>query len=117
MIILPELFLQGRRAVQTLVRHANDHYFFYKPFLMMVSLPAPHSPWDTDPKYADVYKDLKAPRTDHFNVLGKVCLISLLSWGKWYFMYKLKVHAENTKRYYVHYTTQPLCGIGTIIFQ
>lgn len=63
--------VMGRRAVQTLVRHANDHYFFYKPFLMMVSLPAPHSPWDTDPKYADVYKDLKAPRTDHFNVLGK----------------------------------------------
>ena len=32
------------------------------PFFMIVAPPAPHEPWDSDPKYADLYKNLTAPR-------------------------------------------------------
>ncbi|XP_059894619.1 N-acetylglucosamine-6-sulfatase [Gadus macrocephalus] len=43
----------------------------YQPFFMMVSTPAPHSPWTPAPQYQDTYKDTKAPRDPNFNVHGK----------------------------------------------
>ncbi|XP_045074785.1 N-acetylglucosamine-6-sulfatase isoform X2 [Coregonus clupeaformis] len=43
----------------------------YRPFFMMVSTPAPHSPWTSAPQYQDRFKDLKAPRDPNFNVHGK----------------------------------------------
>ena len=44
----------------------------YRPFFMMISTPAPHSPWTAAPQYQDRYKDIKAPRDPNFNVHGKV---------------------------------------------
>ncbi|CBY20536.1 unnamed protein product [Oikopleura dioica] len=47
---------------------ANDSVNFINamkpdsPFFMIVAPPAPHEPWDSDPKYADLYKNLTAPR-------------------------------------------------------
>uniref|UniRef100_A0AAQ5ZFS5 N-acetylglucosamine-6-sulfatase n=1 Tax=Amphiprion ocellaris TaxID=80972 RepID=A0AAQ5ZFS5_AMPOC len=44
----------------------------YQPFFMMVSTPAPHSPWTAAPQYQDRYNSTKAPRDPNFNVHGKV---------------------------------------------
>ncbi|CAG5112325.1 Oidioi.mRNA.OKI2018_I69.chr2.g6551.t1.cds [Oikopleura dioica] len=47
---------------------ANDSVAFINsmkadtPFFMIVAPPAPHEPWDSDPKYADLYQNLTAPR-------------------------------------------------------
>uniref|UniRef100_A0A3B3VB91 N-acetylglucosamine-6-sulfatase n=1 Tax=Poecilia latipinna TaxID=48699 RepID=A0A3B3VB91_9TELE len=43
----------------------------YQPFFMMVSTPAPHSPWTAAPQYQDRFNDTKAPRDPNFNVHGK----------------------------------------------
>uniref|UniRef100_A0AAQ5WZS7 N-acetylglucosamine-6-sulfatase n=1 Tax=Amphiprion ocellaris TaxID=80972 RepID=A0AAQ5WZS7_AMPOC len=43
----------------------------YQPFFMMVSTPAPHSPWTAAPQYQDRYNSTKAPRDPNFNVHGK----------------------------------------------
>ncbi|XP_046907221.1 N-acetylglucosamine-6-sulfatase [Hypomesus transpacificus] len=43
----------------------------YRPFFMMVSTPAPHSPWTAAPQYENSYPDVKAPRDPNFNVHGK----------------------------------------------
>ncbi|KAM7367342.1 hypothetical protein PAMP_015251 [Pampus punctatissimus] len=43
----------------------------YQPFFMMVSTPAPHSPWTAAPQYQDMFNDTKAPRDPNFNVHGK----------------------------------------------
>lgn len=43
-----------------------------QPFFMMVSTPAPHSPWTPAPQYQDRFKQVKAPRDPSFNVHGKV---------------------------------------------
>ncbi|XP_067110922.1 N-acetylglucosamine-6-sulfatase [Osmerus mordax] len=43
----------------------------YRPFFMMVSTPAPHSPWTAAPQYENSYPDIKAPRDPNFNVHGK----------------------------------------------
>ncbi|XP_030637219.1 N-acetylglucosamine-6-sulfatase [Chanos chanos] len=43
----------------------------YRPFFMMVSTPAPHSPWTAAPQYEDKFSDVKAPRDPSFNVHGK----------------------------------------------
>lgn len=45
---------------------------FDRPFFMMVSTPAPHSPWTAAPQYQGSYKQEKAPRNPSFNVHGKV---------------------------------------------
>lgn len=45
---------------------------FYQPFFMMVSTPAPHSPWTAAPQYQSSFKLEKAPRNPSFNVHGKV---------------------------------------------
>lgn len=46
----------------------------YQPFLMMVSTPAPHSPWTAAPQYQNTFNSTKAPRDPNFNVHGKVRL-------------------------------------------
>lgn len=43
----------------------------YQPFFMMVSTPAPHSPWTAAPQYQNSFKNTKAPRNPNFNVHGK----------------------------------------------
>lgn len=44
----------------------------YQPFFMMVSTPAPHSPWTPAPQFQNSFKDTKAPREPNFDVHGKV---------------------------------------------
>lgn len=44
----------------------------YQPFFMMVSTPAPHSPWTAAPQYQNSFNSTKAPRDPNFNVHGKV---------------------------------------------
>lgn len=44
----------------------------YQPFFMMVSTPAPHSPWTAAPQYQNSFKNTKAPRDPNFNIHGKV---------------------------------------------
>ncbi|XP_062373770.1 N-acetylglucosamine-6-sulfatase isoform X2 [Sardina pilchardus] len=43
----------------------------YRPFFMMVSTPAPHSPWTAAPQYESTFPNVKAPRDPNFNVHGK----------------------------------------------
>ncbi|XP_063303134.1 N-acetylglucosamine-6-sulfatase [Pelobates fuscus] len=43
----------------------------YEPFFMMVSTPAPHSPWTAAPQYEKEFLNVSAPRTSNFNVHGK----------------------------------------------
>ncbi|XP_041934313.1 N-acetylglucosamine-6-sulfatase [Alosa sapidissima] len=43
----------------------------YRPFFMMVSTPAPHSPWTAAPQYESTFPNAKAPRDPNFNVHGK----------------------------------------------
>uniref|UniRef100_A0AAR2LTN5 N-acetylglucosamine-6-sulfatase n=1 Tax=Pygocentrus nattereri TaxID=42514 RepID=A0AAR2LTN5_PYGNA len=43
----------------------------YRPFFMMVSTPAPHSPWTAAPQYEGQFSSLKAPRDPNFNIHGK----------------------------------------------
>ncbi|XP_063073693.1 N-acetylglucosamine-6-sulfatase [Engraulis encrasicolus] len=43
----------------------------YRPFFMMVSTPAPHSPWTAAPQYDNTFPSAKAPRDPNFNVHGK----------------------------------------------
>uniref|UniRef100_A0A3B4X1X9 N-acetylglucosamine-6-sulfatase n=1 Tax=Seriola lalandi dorsalis TaxID=1841481 RepID=A0A3B4X1X9_SERLL len=43
----------------------------FSPFFMMVSTPAPHSPWTAAPQYQDSFNSTKAPRDPNFNVHGK----------------------------------------------
>ncbi|XP_048405202.1 N-acetylglucosamine-6-sulfatase isoform X2 [Stegostoma tigrinum] len=43
----------------------------YLPFFMMISTPAPHSPWIPAPQYERNFLDVKAPRNSNFNIHGK----------------------------------------------
>ncbi|XP_076861011.1 N-acetylglucosamine-6-sulfatase [Brachyhypopomus gauderio] len=43
----------------------------YRPFFMMVSTPAPHSPWTAAPQYEGQFSNVKAPRDPNFNIHGK----------------------------------------------
>ncbi|XP_031602255.1 N-acetylglucosamine-6-sulfatase [Oreochromis aureus] len=43
----------------------------YQPFFMMVSTPAPHSPWTAAPQYQNSFNNTKAPRDPNFNIHGK----------------------------------------------
>lgn len=49
-----------------------QHKSNYQPFFMMVSTPAPHSPWTAAPQYQDSFNNTKAPRDPNFNIHGKV---------------------------------------------
>ncbi|XP_075963576.1 glucosamine (N-acetyl)-6-sulfatase (Sanfilippo disease IIID), b [Anarhichas minor] len=41
------------------------------PFFLMLSPPAPHSPWTAAPQYQKEFSDVKAPRDGSFDKLGK----------------------------------------------
>ncbi|XP_061618877.1 N-acetylglucosamine-6-sulfatase isoform X1 [Phyllopteryx taeniolatus] len=43
----------------------------YEPFFLMVSTPAPHSPWTAAPQYQHRFDDTGAPRDPNFDVHGK----------------------------------------------
>ncbi|GAA6105849.1 N-acetylglucosamine-6-sulfatase [Tachysurus ichikawai] len=43
----------------------------YRPFFMMVSTPAPHSPWTAAPQYESHFSEVKAPRDPSFNTHSK----------------------------------------------
>uniref|UniRef100_A0A8C2PNX6 N-acetylglucosamine-6-sulfatase n=1 Tax=Cyprinus carpio TaxID=7962 RepID=A0A8C2PNX6_CYPCA len=42
-----------------------------RPFFMMVSTPAPHSPWTAAPQYESSFPNTEAPRDPNFNIHGK----------------------------------------------
>ncbi len=59
-----------------------------RPFFMMVSTPAPHSPWTAAPQYESSFPNIKAPRDPNFNIHGKVrawCVWNILI--GWFFEY------------------------------
>uniref|UniRef100_A0A8C6KVH5 N-acetylglucosamine-6-sulfatase n=1 Tax=Nothobranchius furzeri TaxID=105023 RepID=A0A8C6KVH5_NOTFU len=49
----------------------------YQPFFMMVSTPAPHSPWTAAPQYQDRFNTTKAPRDPNFNIHGKMLVANV----------------------------------------
>ncbi|XP_077325898.1 N-acetylglucosamine-6-sulfatase [Lithobates pipiens] len=48
-----------------------NHKFNHVPFFMMISTPAPHSPWTPAPQYANTFQNVSAPRGGSFDVHGK----------------------------------------------
>lgn len=48
-----------------------NHKVNYEPFFMMISTPAPHSPWTAAPQYEKAFQNVSAPRSGSFNVHGK----------------------------------------------
>ncbi|XP_074125836.1 N-acetylglucosamine-6-sulfatase isoform X2 [Sminthopsis crassicaudata] len=42
-----------------------------EPFFMMISTPAPHSPWIAAPQYQKSFQNVSAPRNSNFNIHGK----------------------------------------------
>ncbi|TNN50659.1 N-acetylglucosamine-6-sulfatase [Liparis tanakae] len=51
-----------------------QHKSSLQPFFMLVSIPAPHSPWTSAPQYEHRFNSTKAPRSPNFNVHGKFSL-------------------------------------------
>uniref|UniRef100_A0A8B9M8W3 N-acetylglucosamine-6-sulfatase n=1 Tax=Accipiter nisus TaxID=211598 RepID=A0A8B9M8W3_9AVES len=43
----------------------------FEPFFMMISTPAPHSPWTAAPQYKKSFQNVSAPRNSNFNIHGK----------------------------------------------
>lgn len=43
-----------------------------EPFFMMISTPAPHSPWTAAPQYQKAFQNVIAPRNKNFNIHGTV---------------------------------------------
>uniref|UniRef100_A0A8C2YDW2 N-acetylglucosamine-6-sulfatase n=1 Tax=Coturnix japonica TaxID=93934 RepID=A0A8C2YDW2_COTJA len=43
----------------------------FEPFFMMISTPAPHSPWTAAPQYKNSFQNVSAPRNSNFNIHGK----------------------------------------------
>ena len=43
-----------------------------EPFFMMISTPAPHSPWTAAPQYQNAFQNVFAPRNKNFNIHGTV---------------------------------------------
>ncbi|KAH1185192.1 N-acetylglucosamine-6-sulfatase [Mauremys mutica] len=43
----------------------------FEPFFMMISTPAPHSPWIPAPQYKKSFQNVSAPRNGNFNIHGK----------------------------------------------
>lgn len=60
--------LQTNRSLAFLDSRSPQH-----PFFLMLSPPAPHSPWTAAPRYQKEFVDIKAPRDGSFNKPGKVC--------------------------------------------
>ncbi|MEE6480459.1 hypothetical protein FKM82_012579 [Ascaphus truei] len=48
-----------------------DYKSNYEPFFMMISTPAPHSPWTAAPQYEKSFLNVNAPRNSNFNIHGK----------------------------------------------
>ncbi|XP_028319356.1 glucosamine (N-acetyl)-6-sulfatase (Sanfilippo disease IIID), b [Gouania willdenowi] len=61
---LPDLI--RNRSLQFLDNRSPQH-----PFFLMLSLPAPHSPWTAAPQYQKEFSDVKAPRDGSFDKPGK----------------------------------------------
>lgn len=61
--------MQTNRSLNFLENRSPQH-----PFFMMLSPPAPHSPWTAAPHYQKSFPDVKAPRDGSFDKPGKVCL-------------------------------------------
>ncbi|XP_043940233.1 N-acetylglucosamine-6-sulfatase [Protopterus annectens] len=57
--------LIANRSIEFLEKKSSS------PFFMMLSTPAPHSPWTAAPQYQNSYNTTKAPRDGSFNVAGK----------------------------------------------
>nr|CAB3250160.1 N-acetylglucosamine-6-sulfatase [Phallusia mammillata] len=51
--------------------HSHMSTSFLDPFLVMISTPAPHSPWDSAPQFSQRYLNLSAPRGGSYNANGK----------------------------------------------
>ncbi|RCN37658.1 arylsulfatase [Ancylostoma caninum] len=51
------------------VKFIEDHFLTYgdKPFLLVISYPAPHGPEDPAPQYADLFEDIDSHRTESWN--------------------------------------------------
>nr|XP_002128609.1 N-acetylglucosamine-6-sulfatase [Ciona intestinalis]XP_026690892.1 N-acetylglucosamine-6-sulfatase [Ciona intestinalis] len=45
----------------------NHKMRYTQPFFMMISTPAPHSPWDSAPQYSKMYENNTAPHTPSYN--------------------------------------------------
>lgn len=48
-----------------------------EPFFMMISTPAPHSPWIAAPQYQKTFQNVFAPRNKNFNIHGTVASLML----------------------------------------
>lgn len=59
--------LQLNRSLNFLDDRSPQH-----PFFLMMSPPAPHSPWAAAPQYQKAFSEVKAPRDGSFNKAGKV---------------------------------------------
>ena len=57
----------GRKAESWLNSYENQRNEDRKPFLMVLSTPAPHGPFTPAPQYANEFANKKAPRTPAFN--------------------------------------------------
>lgn len=68
--------MQTNRSLNFLDNRSPQH-----PFFMMLSPPAPHSPWTAAPHYQKSFPDIKAPRDGSFDKPGKVrfCLAVVTS--------------------------------------
>lgn len=72
--------MQTNRSLNFLENRSPQH-----PFFMMLSPPAPHSPWTAAPHYQKSFPDIKAPRDGSFDKPGKVrCVLSVVT-----FLYRL----------------------------
>ncbi|XP_004632186.1 N-acetylglucosamine-6-sulfatase [Octodon degus] len=47
-----------------------DYKSNFEPFFMMISTPAPHSPWTAAPQYQKTFQNVFAPRNKNFNIHG-----------------------------------------------
>lgn len=63
--------VQANRSLNFLENRSPQH-----PFFLMLSPPAPHSPWTAAPQYQKEFSNVKAPRDGSFDKPGKVCLKS-----------------------------------------
>lgn len=74
--------IQTNRSLHFLDDRSPQH-----PFFMMLSPPAPHSPWTAAPQYQKEFSDVKAPRGGSFDKPGKVCSRwSNICWYIWQFL-------------------------------
>ncbi|XP_077970560.1 N-acetylglucosamine-6-sulfatase-like isoform X2 [Styela clava] len=61
--------LIANRSVKFIKERSQDVH--KEPFFMMISTPAPHSPWNAAPQYNSSYVNNTAPKTGSYNKRGK----------------------------------------------